>query len=128
MGIRRSSTLQSRVPCNLKSLPAGQASAKLTPSHSIRATGRLGRGTNPDIVHKKLCIMIWASNYWSTGFQGSMRVFWLVSKPRLLSPAVCFTDMCDGGYVDGQTGTVHHVFAVSLGCLLILDHHKVPGS
>jgi hypothetical protein len=87
-GIKRSSTPQSQVLHNLKSLPAVQASAKLTPSRSIRVTGRLARGTNPDIVHKKHCIMIWALNYWNTGSRGLMRVFWHVSKPCFLPPAL----------------------------------------
>ena len=80
-GTKQSSTLQNKAPHKLRPPPGVQASAKLTPSRSIRVTGRLGRGTNLDIVHKKRCTTIWALNYWSTGSLGSMRVFWLVSKP-----------------------------------------------
>ena len=87
-GTKQSSTLRTQVPRSLKPPPVVQASAKPTPSRSIRVTGRLGRGTNLDIVHKKHCIMIWALNYWNTGSQGLMRVFWLVSKPCFL-PQLC---------------------------------------
>ena len=87
-GIKQSSTLQSQAAHSPKSPPVVQASAKPTHSRSIRATGRLGRGMNLDIVHKKRCITIWASNYWSTGSRGLMHVFWLVSKPCSIPLAV----------------------------------------
>ena len=85
-GIKRSLILQSQVPRKLKPPPAVQASAKHTTSRLIRVTGRLGRGTNPGIVHKKRCTTIWALNYWNMGSRGLTRVFWLVRHPSFLSP------------------------------------------
>lgn len=93
-GIKQSSTLQSQVLGKLMSPPAVQASAKLTPSRSIRVTGRLGRGMNLDIVRKKRCITIWALNYWSMGSQGLMRAFWPVSN-RVFFPSYALADNFD---------------------------------
>jgi hypothetical protein len=84
--IKQSSILQSQVLRKPKLPLAVRANAKLTPSRSIRVTGLPDQGMNRDIVHKKHCTTIWASNYWSTGSRGLMRVSWLVSKP--ISPAI----------------------------------------
>jgi hypothetical protein len=86
--IKRSSALQNQVLGKLRLPPVVQASAKLTPSRSIRVTGRLGRGTNLDIVRKKHCITIWALNCWSMGSRDLTRVFWPVSN-RVFLPQLC---------------------------------------
>ena len=104
-GIKQSSTLQNQVLRKLRLLPAVQASAKLTILRLIRVTGRLGRGTNRDIVRKKHCIMIWALSYWSMDSQGSMRVFWPVSEPLFFSSAL--TNMCHGSMqTDKRVGSI----------------------
>ena len=87
-GTKRSSTLPAQVLRKLKPPLAVQVNVKPTLSRSIRVTGRLDRGINPDTVHKKHCIMIWALNYWNTVSRGLMHVFWLVSRPNSISPAV----------------------------------------
>ena len=86
--IKQSLTLQSQVQHKPRPPPVVQASVKLITSRSIRVTGRLGRGTNLNIVLKKHSITIWALNCWSMGSRGSMRVSWPVSRPRFLSLAV----------------------------------------
>lgn len=87
-GIKQSSTLQSQALHKLKLPLDVRANAKLTLSRSIKVTGPLGRGMNRDIAHKKHCIKIWASNYWSTDSPGLMHVFWLVSKLKFIFPAI----------------------------------------
>jgi len=100
-GIKRSSTLQNQVLGNLRLPPVVQASAKLTPSRSIRVTGRLGQGMNLDIVRKKRCITIWALNCWSMGSRGLTRVFWLV-RNRVFFPICTLADSFDGATQTGR--------------------------
>lgn len=127
-GIKRSSTPQSKVLRKLRLPLAVRASAKLTILRLIRVTGRPGREMNRDIVPKKRCITIWASNCWSMGFQGLMRVFWLVSKPRFISLAIRSL-ICVMGQYRRSDGYGPPCCCCEFG--LFIDsilYHKVPES